>query len=159
MAEAAARQHAALTGGRAPPRALPLRDPARPASARGRYTVYYDGACDLCVTSVNGIRRLGWLDPIVFVDVSDRAAFERLEPELDWQAAMRAMHVRAPDGSVHAGYHGFRALLKTMPLLWPLRPLLALPGVTAIGERVYAWVARTRYRWNPCEGACELHRP
>ncbi|MBI4540150.1 MAG: DUF393 domain-containing protein [Gemmatimonadetes bacterium] len=123
------------------------------------YTLYYDGGCRLCVNSVKWVRRLAWLGSIRYVDVSDRAAFERMVTGLTWGAVTKAMHVRASDGALHTGYYGFRALLRTMPLLWPLRPLLALAVVAAVGERVYAWVAHQRYRWNRCESACAVHQP
>lgn len=123
-----------------------------------RFTVFYDGSCALCTSSVSWVRRLAWLGRIRYVDVSDRAAFQRLAPDLEWHAAMKALHVRTADGGVHVGYHGFRALVRAMPLLWPLRPLLALAPVAAVGERIYAWTARQRYRWNRCDGVCEAHR-
>ncbi|MBI4521588.1 MAG: DUF393 domain-containing protein [Gemmatimonadetes bacterium] len=120
-------------------------------------TVYYDGSCQLCLASVAWVRRLAWLGEIRYVDVSDRDRFRRAASDLDWDAVMKAMHVRAPDGSLHVGYHGFRELLRAMPLLYPLRPLLGLRPLAVLGERVYAWVARRRYRWNRCEGACAVH--
>lgn len=130
----------------------------RPHAREPRFTVFYDGACELCNASVRWVRRLAWLGRIRYVDVNDRAAFRRLAADLDHDAAMEAMHVRTADGGVHVGYHGFRALVRAMPLLWPLRPLLALRPVAGVGERLYAWTASRRSRWSRCERACQVHR-
>jgi predicted DCC family thiol-disulfide oxidoreductase YuxK len=71
------------------------------------------------------------------------------------------MHVLAPDGG--RLYHGFAALrwlAWRLPPLWPLAPLLYVPGVLTVGQRLYLWVARNRFRLVPCHGGvCTLPRP
>jgi len=47
---------------------------------------------------------------------------------------------------IETGFDAYRAIAWSIPLLIPLAPLLYLPGVPAIGRRVYAAVARRRLR-------------
>jgi predicted DCC family thiol-disulfide oxidoreductase YuxK len=47
---------------------------------------------------------------------------------------------------LEGGFYAFRRLTRLLPPLWPLLPLLILPGVNKAGEAVYAWVARNRTR-------------
>jgi hypothetical protein len=67
------------------------------------------------------------------------------------------MHVVTPDHRhVYHGFAALRWLAWRLPLLWPVLPLLYLPGVPALGQRLYLWVARNRFRLVPCHGGvCE----
>jgi len=94
-----------------------------------------------------------------------------------WYAAMVwASHAEAPGASCWPHHHMVRWMgpLGTLvvagpgavpgvdtagPALWPLVPLLYLPGVPAAGQRLYLWVARNRYHLVPCHaGACAVPR-
>jgi hypothetical protein len=62
------------------------------------------------------------------------------------------------DGSVVGGFHGFRSIARTLPTLWPLVPVLYLPGAGALGPRAYQRVAEGRLRLENCaEGTCPRH--
>jgi predicted DCC family thiol-disulfide oxidoreductase YuxK len=44
-----------------------------------------------------------------------------------------------------------------LPLLWAVAPLLYLPGVPWLGQKVYLWVARNRFNLVPChDGGCAV---
>ena len=103
--------------------------------------MFYDGECGLCRAT------RAWLSAL---DVTRRVrwrAYQSLdEPPrgLAWDDLERAAYLRTADGRTFAGFFAFRALSTRLPLLWPLAPLLWLPGMGALGGRVYRWVARNR---------------
>jgi predicted DCC family thiol-disulfide oxidoreductase YuxK len=70
------------------------------------------------------------------------------------------MFVLDPAGRLAGGYEAFLSLVPTIPLLRPLRRVLALRPVRFLGHRVYRWVAHNRYRLGgrvQCEnGACRI---
>jgi predicted DCC family thiol-disulfide oxidoreductase YuxK len=69
------------------------------------------------------------------------------------------MHVLTPKGRLYGGYAALRWLAWRLPLLLPIAPLLYLPGITQLGDRLYRWVARNRFKLVPCQhGACQIKR-
>jgi predicted DCC family thiol-disulfide oxidoreductase YuxK len=125
----------------------------------GGYYVFYDAQCRLCARSRRTIERLRPTADVTFVNVQDPAAMEPF-PMVDRAAGLRQMFVLDPAGRLAGGYDGFVSLLPALRLLRPLRHAMRLPPVRAAGRRVYAWVARNRYRLGgrvSCEdGACRL---
>ena len=122
-----------------------------------RWTVIYDGLCPRC------IRSMVVLD---YGNIGNRLA--ALDLESEWsQAAMmlhgisqeearHSMHVVAPDGGIHRGFHAFRALARALPALWPILPLFHLPLADRIGARIYGGMAARRSRVctvETCSGA------
>jgi predicted DCC family thiol-disulfide oxidoreductase YuxK len=126
--------------------------------APGKAQVLYDGQCPFCRKSVEMLRRLDWLHRLSYVDARDPARLPATREPLDPQRLLQEMHVVPPGGG--RAYHGFGALrwlAWRLPLLWPLAPLLYIPGVPALGQRLYLWVARHRFRLVPCHGGvCTL---
>ena len=125
----------------------------------GGYYVFYDAQCRLCARSRRTIERLKPTAAVTFVDVQDPVAMGPF-PMVDRAAGLRQMFVLDPSGRLAGGYDGFVALLPALRLLRPLRGVMKLSPVSAVGRRVYAWVARNRYRLGgrvSCEnGACRL---
>ncbi len=132
-----------------------------------RTVMIYDGQCGLCVGSMKAVRRLDWRSRIETVDAQDWAAVHARYPQLDREAILGLIHVITPDGRVLIGYEGVRHLIRYLPLVAWLYPLLCLPGITWLGPRLYAWVADHRYwvnrlfgRPHPCaDGLCRAHPP
>lgn len=128
-------------------------------------TVIYDGACGLCTSSVRLLRRLDWLGRLTYLDAQDWPTVHARYPQLDAQAVLGAIHVVTSDGRVLVGYAGVRHLLRFLPLLVWLYPVLFVPGITWVGPRVYDWVAAHRYWFNrffgfpaACDGGtCRVH--
>ena len=56
------------------------------------------------------------------------------------------MHVVCRDGTRVKGYGAYLHVAASLPPLWPLLPVAALPGIRAVGEAVYARLAATRPR-------------
>jgi predicted DCC family thiol-disulfide oxidoreductase YuxK len=119
--------------------------------------VLYDGDCALCRKSVSLLQRLDWLQRLKYLSVRNQAQIPddaRLRPE----RLLQEMHLVTPDRArVYHGFAAFRWLAWRLPLLMPLAPLLYLPGVPWLGQRLYLWVARNRFRLVPCHGGvCTL---
>ena len=74
---------------------------------------------------------------------------------LTWEDLERSAHLETEQGGLHEGFHAFRRLTLLLPPLWPLAPLLWLPGVPSLGTGLYRWVARNRY----CISACGTRLP
>jgi predicted DCC family thiol-disulfide oxidoreductase YuxK len=115
--------------------------------------VLYDGQCPFCRRSVALLKRLDWLGRLSYSDARDRAHLPAGPPSLDPNRLLQEMHVVTPDHRhVYHGFAALRWLAWRLPLLWPVAPLLYLPGVPALGQRLYLWVARNRFRLVPCHG-------
>jgi predicted DCC family thiol-disulfide oxidoreductase YuxK len=122
-----------------------------------RGVVLFDGLCPLCRKVVGVLTRLDWRGRLHFQDCRDTARLPRTSPPLDPAKLLDEMHLVTPAGRVHAGYAAVRWIAWRVPLMWPLAPLLYLPGVPWLGHRAYLWVARRRYRLVPCNhGVCQL---
>ena len=125
-----------------------------------RAQVLYDGRCLLCQKSVTLLRRLDWLRVLVYVDVRDPDQLAACDLPIQPSRLLEEMHLITPGRRrVLHGFLAFRWIAWRLPALWLLAPLLYLPGMATIGQRVYLWVARTRFRLVPCHGGvCTLPR-
>lgn len=111
------------------------------------WTVLYDGGCGLCQRTVATLRELDLLRRVEFRDVlADWPEIQRRHPALRQDSCLDVMHAVSSDGTVTTGFYAYRALAWVIPLGWLVLPLLYLPGVPAIGNRVYAAVAARRHR-------------
>ena len=123
-----------------------------------RGQILYDGQCPLCLKSVGILKRLDWFGQLTYVNARDREHLPPSDAPLDPERLIQEMHVLTPDG--HCLYHGFGALrwiAWRLPLLWPVAPFLYIPGVPQLGQRLYLWIARNRFRLVPCHGGvCTL---
>ena len=115
-------------------------------------TALYDGNCVICHSTCNTMRSLDWLKRIEFVDLHEDAAWRDRFPNLASEGLMAEIHVVDDAGSVFAGFAGSRRMLKEVPLGFPLWLLLQLPGTERIGQRIYRFIARRRYRINALLG-------
>lgn len=120
-----------------------------------RALVVYDGQCRFCLASVASLRRLDWRRRLSYGDARS-ADVLRENPSIDPVRALARLHLVTPDGArVLDGFHAFRWLAGRLPLLWIAWPVLWLPGMSALGTRVYDWIARNRFAFGTCEsGSC-----
>lgn len=121
--------------------------------------VLYDGACPRCrasvalITAADPDRRIACLD-LTAVDVT------KIHPSLTHEACMRAMHVVGRNGRVVAGYDAVAAIARWLPIFWPCGLVGIVPGVPAIGRRIYQKIADSRPRDVPCtDEVCGIHGP
>ena len=124
-----------------------------------RAAVLYDGQCALCRKSVEYLKFLDWFGTLRYQNARDIENLPASKTPLEPVRLLEEMHVVTPDG--RGLYHGFTALrwlAWRLPLLWPVAPLLYLPGVPRLGQRLYLWVARNRFHLVPCHGGvCQIH--
>lgn len=105
--------------------------------------LYIDGHCAHCRRTGETLARLDRGGRLVIRSFRHDADYERFGITAD--ALERRMHaVMLPTGQVARGFGAVRALARTLPLLWPLRPLLWLTGAIGLGERAYDALAARR---------------
>jgi predicted DCC family thiol-disulfide oxidoreductase YuxK len=128
------------------------------SACKEKAIVLYDGACPLCRKSVRLLRSLDWYNGLAFANVRDPEQVPQLPQPVNPQRLLEEMHLLTPDGgNVYHGFHALRWLAWRLPLLWALAPFLYLPGMESLGQRLYLWVARNRFRLLPCHGGvCTL---
>jgi len=119
----------------------------RRISVGGGRLVLYDGSCGLCARTIVVLRRLDVLARLRYADVSvDWPALAATYPTLDAQACLEDMHVVVgdaddPPSSIETGFDAYRSIAWVLPIAWPVLPLLYVPGVPALGRRIYRFVA------------------
>jgi predicted DCC family thiol-disulfide oxidoreductase YuxK len=111
-----------------------------------RPVLLYDGGCGFCRRWVSRLQRWDRRRAIDYLAAADRGTVAGLPPLSD-AALDRAMHLVTPDGRVYPGAGALPALLPLLPGGRVLAPLLRLPGVQPLADRVYAWVAARRHRF------------
>jgi predicted DCC family thiol-disulfide oxidoreductase YuxK len=122
-------------------------------------TLLYDGTCNLCRASVARVRRMDSHSRIELLDLHDASRAARF-PQVNVDEAMRLMQAVDLRGRVYSGADAWARIALTLPGWKLIAWLLLVPGIHFIAKRVYAWIARNRYRWNreACEdGTCALH--
>jgi predicted DCC family thiol-disulfide oxidoreductase YuxK len=127
-------------------------------STTNKAIVLYDGACPLCRKSVAILGRFDWRKRLTYQDARDVDHLPATSVPLQPERLLQEMHLLTPDRKcAYSGYRAFRWIAGRLPPLWPVWPLLFLPGVPWLGQRAYRWVARNRYNLLPCqEGSCAV---
>ena len=126
--------------------------------AVGKGIVLFDGECPFCQRSVRILKRLDWLGQLHFQSARDTAHLPDARVTLDTEKMLEEMHVLTPSrDATYAGFRAFRWMAWRIPLLMPFAPLKYLPGIPWLGNRVYLWIARNRFKLVPCQdGVCAL---
>jgi predicted DCC family thiol-disulfide oxidoreductase YuxK len=123
--------------------------------------VFYDGHCALCRKSVALLKRLDWLKVLTYVDVRDDEQEAVRNLPVGNGRLLEEMHLLTPSRALYHGFKAFRWMAWYLPLLWFLVPFLYIPGVAplGLGQRIYLWIARNRFRLVPCHGGvCTIER-
>jgi predicted DCC family thiol-disulfide oxidoreductase YuxK len=100
----------------------------------------WDDACGFCGAWIRWFRRLDWLDTLVPVPRS-RLAESGLPVTAD--AAAEALHLVTSRRTSRA-FAAVRGVLAVLPVSFLWAPLLAIPPIATLGERVYRRVAERR---------------
>jgi predicted DCC family thiol-disulfide oxidoreductase YuxK len=98
-----------------------------------RLTVWYDGACPLCIREIALMRRLDWRRAIEFVDL---APYDAPCP-IDRQLMLDRFHAQAAGGPILSGAAAFAAMWRVVPLLKPLGWVAWVPLVLKLLEILY----------------------
>jgi len=122
-------------------------------------TVLFDGSCALCRASAERVRQLDSHGRIELLDLHDPSASQRF-PQIHRDEAMRWMQAVDRHGHVFSGSDAWARIGLLLPGWNLVAWILLVPGVAWLASRIYAWIARNRYRWNRtlCEdGSCSGH--
>ena len=103
--------------------------------------VIWDASCSFCAGWVSWWRRLDWLGVLRFAPMDEPGLLET--HGISELVAAEALHVVSPEGTTRA-FGAVRSVAEVLPVSFLWAPLLALPPVQWIGERVYRSVARRR---------------
>jgi predicted DCC family thiol-disulfide oxidoreductase YuxK len=118
--------------------------------------VIYDGQCGFCVRLMRICRAVDVRRVLRFHDTNARALIHARFPVLAGADFDNAMFVVTASRRVYRGFFAVRRIAAAVPPLWPLLPLLHLPGAGWIGPKVYAWVARNRHRFGCESDICDV---
>ncbi len=105
-------------------------------------TVWYDGACPLCIREIAFMRRLDRRRAIDFVDVAQDGA----ACPIDRKLLLARFHAQEVGGPVVSGAAAFAAMWRAIPLLRPLGLLARNATVLALLERAYVAFLKVRPR-------------
>lgn len=103
-------------------------------------TVWYDGACPLCIREIALMRRLDRAGTIDFVDVAP----EEAACPIDRRLLLARFHAREGTGPILDGAAAFAAMWRAIPLLRPLGLVARNRMVLAGLERLYTAFLRVR---------------
>lgn len=110
-------------------------------------TVWFDGACPLCLREIALMRRLDWRSRISFVDlVKDDA-----QCPVDRAEMLARLHA-SENGQMLTGAAAFAAMWRVIPLLMPLGYLARNRFVLKALERLYLVFLRYRPRMQAALG-------
>lgn len=106
-------------------------------------TVWYDGACPLCMREMRVMQRLDKRGAIRFVDAADPGA--AVQCPIDPAMLLARFHAEE-DGRLLSGVEAFAAMWRAIPLLRPLGLLARSPLVLGVLEPAYVRFLRIRPR-------------
>jgi acetyl esterase len=104
--------------------------------------VIYDASCAFCRTAARWLQRHDRWTRLRFEPIAD--VVETRGHQFGRAALDAEMHVVDGGGRVYRGFRAWRRIVRDVPILMPLLPLLWLPGASLVGDRVYHWVAAHR---------------
>jgi len=107
-----------------------------------KLTVFYDGACPLCVREIALLRRLDRRERIVFENVAEPGAAEACP--VDRERLLARFHVRLQDGRLVDGARAFTEAWAQIPGLGILRHLGRFGPSRKLLDFAYARFLRIR---------------
>jgi predicted DCC family thiol-disulfide oxidoreductase YuxK len=103
-------------------------------------TVWYDGACPLCIREIAFMRRLDKRKAIHFVDVAPADA----TCPIDRTLLLARFHAQEAGGPVLSGAAAFAAMWRAIPVLRPLGVLAKNATALVVLERLYTQFLKVR---------------
>jgi len=106
-----------------------------------KVTVWYDGACPLCLREISLMRKLDRRDAIDFVDVSEGAP---QSCPIDRAELLARFHAQEAGKPIVSGAAAFAAMWRAIPVLAPFGHLARIPPVLWLLERAYRGFLKIR---------------
>lgn len=106
--------------------------------------VIYDGNCQLCRRTIASIRVFDIFRRINYVNALDDETLKNFD--LLWlepHSILQDMHTVVGKKSWR-GFSAYRVLSRRLPVFWLILPLMYLPPIPKIGDRIYRQVADSR---------------
>ncbi len=117
--------------------------------------VIYDGECNFCKQQVRNLQRLDRFGTrLSFISLHDPRVAERYA-QLTHDQLMEQMYVVTTAGMMYGGADAVRYLSRRLPLLWPVAPILHLPGTAKLWRWFYHQIAKRRYKLAGKATSCE----
>ena len=116
----------------------------------------YDGQCRFCQRTLRVCAALDVRRRLQAHDATNRAAIVARFPMLGGADFDNALFAVTEDGIVFRGFFAVRRILRESPLTWILLPFFHLPYSGRVGQRVYGWIARNRYRLGCQSDFCQV---
>jgi len=111
----------------------------------GKLAILYDGSCEMCRASLDGIRHFdnsGKMEPLDLHDEEVRAKF----PELKIEKLLEELHAVDEKGRVYRGARAINEILRRQKgLKGYLAYLWYIPGYAWVADRQYKRIAASRY--------------
>lgn len=124
----------------------------------GKGVVLFDGDCAFCQKTVGILKKLDWFKRLAFQNCRDVANIPTNTANLDAEQMLEEMHLLTPTrDKAYAGFRAVRWIFGRLPLMWPAWPLMFIPGIPYVGQKIYLWIARNRFQLVPCHnGVCTI---
>ena len=104
----------------------------------------FDGGCGVCLRTMAFVDALNWSGRVRVLDATRWETVTAAHPDLSRDDCLADIHFVDARGRVFRGFEAYRKLAWRLPITVLIAPLLYLPGVPAVGERVYRHVADGR---------------
>jgi len=105
----------------------------------------YDGHCQFCVASVEKLKVMDLYATLNYSDLHKIENLPEVHPKLNKDLVMSQLQLLESNGVLFGGFFVFRRICFTMPMLYPLIPILYFPGMGILGPLVYQFIAKNRY--------------
>jgi predicted DCC family thiol-disulfide oxidoreductase YuxK len=109
------------------------------------YTLVYDGQCKICNPLANVVRNWDHRQRIEVVPSQATGLMARF-PWIPREAYAKAIQLVGPGGATWQGAQAVEQLLTILPRGRLISWVFHVPGIRALADRIYRWVARNRYR-------------
>lgn len=114
---------------------------------RNKITVYYDGACPICVRDRAEYERMAGESgrDVEWFDINGRDD-ELRALGIDPRKALTELHIRDQDGQIRSEIDDYVILMSRVPRLRSLAWLIGLPLLKSLFGSLYRWMVRRRLR-------------
>jgi predicted DCC family thiol-disulfide oxidoreductase YuxK len=110
---------------------------------RNALTLFYDGNCQFCRQTGLLLRTFFLLPTTSLVPCQSDPEIHKIMVEND------SWVVQTADGVRHIRFEGIIEVFRHSPLLFPFAPVMAMEPARSLGDRMYRWICKNRYKLSP----------